>query len=123
MAPGCKYNASALYLSEFGGVAYMPECERVPDNSWGYHGIEPDEETALQRIRGLYQAIARLSRFAGICYTQPMRRRAGDQWDSHVRPPAQVRPGRDQEDQRSSGVEFASFRSASPVRYVGVQSS
>jgi beta-galactosidase/beta-glucuronidase len=70
MAPGCEYNGSPLYLSEFGGVAYIPECERVPENSWGYDGIEPDEETALQRIRGLYQAIARLPRFAGICYTQ-----------------------------------------------------
>jgi hypothetical protein len=70
MAPGCEYNGSPLYLSEFGGVPYIPECERVPGNSWGYDGIEPDEETALQRIRGLYQAIARLPRFAGICYTQ-----------------------------------------------------
>ncbi len=70
MAPECDYNGSPLYLSEFGGVAYIPRCEDVPDNCWGYEGIEPDEETALQRIRGLYQAIARLPRFAGICYTQ-----------------------------------------------------
>ena len=70
MAPGCEYDGSPLYLSEFGGIAYIPECEHVPDNSWGYDGIEPDEETALQRIRGLYQAIARLPRFVGICYTQ-----------------------------------------------------
>ena len=70
MAPGCKYNETPLFLSEFGGVAYIPSCEEVPDNSWGYSGIEPNEESALARIRGLYKAIAKLPRFAGICYTQ-----------------------------------------------------
>jgi len=47
-----------------------PSASAFRRNSWGHDGIEPDEHTALQRIRGLYQAIARLPRFAGICYTQ-----------------------------------------------------
>lgn len=71
LAPGCKYNGTPLFLSEFGGVAFIPDGEtNLPDNSWGYSGIEPSERAALDRIRGLYQAIAKLPRFAGICYTQ-----------------------------------------------------
>lgn len=71
MAPGCKYNGSPLYLSEFGGIAYVPNTgESVPENSWGYSGIEGTEQAALERIRGLYQAIAKLPRIQGICYTQ-----------------------------------------------------
>jgi hypothetical protein len=71
LAPECKYNGAPLFLSEFGGVAYVPDGEtNLPQNSWGYAGIEPSEHAALDRIRGLYQAIAKLPRFAGICYTQ-----------------------------------------------------
>jgi beta-galactosidase/beta-glucuronidase len=72
LAPGCKYNGAPLFLSEFGGIAYIPEAEKnsIPDNSWGYSGIELTEAAALERMRRLYQAIARLPRFAGICYTQ-----------------------------------------------------
>jgi Glycosyl hydrolases family 2, TIM barrel domain len=71
LAPGCKYNGSPLYLSEFGGIAYIPKGERdLPADSWGYSGIEPTETAALERMRGLYQAIAKLPRITGICYTQ-----------------------------------------------------
>ena len=70
-APGCKYNGSPIYLSEFGGVAYiMPGDRDIPENSWGYSGIEPSCEAALARMRGLYEAIAKLPRVIGICYTQ-----------------------------------------------------
>lgn len=71
MAPGCKYNGTPLYLSEFGGIAYVPSGEvGLPGNSWGYSGIETTQQAALARIRGLYEAIAKLPRIAGICYTQ-----------------------------------------------------
>jgi beta-galactosidase/beta-glucuronidase len=70
LAPGNKYNGSPLFLSEFGGVAYIPRDEDVPDNSWGYSGIEPSEKAAIERIRDLYIAIAKLPRIVGICYTQ-----------------------------------------------------
>ncbi len=71
LAPGCKYNGSPWYLSEFGGVAYVaPTNGDVPENSWGYAGIEPTEAAALDRMRGLYRAIAKLPRIAGVCYTQ-----------------------------------------------------
>jgi hypothetical protein len=71
LAPGCKYNGAPLYLSEFGGIGYVIPGDRdIPENSWGYCGIEPTQQSALDRMRGLYQAIAKLPRVTGICYTQ-----------------------------------------------------
>ncbi len=71
LAPGCKYNGTPLYLSEFGGIAYVPPAEKdVPAKSWGYSGIEATDTAALERMRGLYEAVAKLPRIAGICYTQ-----------------------------------------------------
>ncbi len=69
LAPGYKYNGTPLYLSEFGGIAYIPSGAQVPSESWGYSGVEKTEESALERLKSLFQAIARLP-FAGICYTQ-----------------------------------------------------
>jgi hypothetical protein len=50
----------------------MPAEERakMPANAWGYSGVEPTAEAALARIRGLYDAIARIPQIAGVCYTQ-----------------------------------------------------
>ncbi len=70
LAPGFEYNGSPLFLSEFGGVSYIAPNSDVPDNSWGYEGIEPGEDAALGRMKSLYQAIAKLPRFVAICYTQ-----------------------------------------------------
>ena len=72
LAPGQHYNGSPLFLSEFGGIGYMlPEDRgKVPENPWGYSGVEQSEADALTRMRGLYEAIARIRRIAGICYTQ-----------------------------------------------------
>ena len=66
---GFKYNGAPLYLSEFGGIAFIPPGHEVPAESWGYSGVEKSEETALARMRGQWEAIAKLP-FAGICYTQ-----------------------------------------------------
>jgi beta-galactosidase/beta-glucuronidase len=72
LAPGQKYNGSPLFLSEFGGVGYiLPEdVQDVPDNSWGYAGVECKQDDALHRMRGLYEAIAKVPSIMGICYTQ-----------------------------------------------------
>ncbi len=72
VAPGHRYNGSPILLWEFGGVGYiLPEdLHKVPENSWGYSGVEVDQAGALARIRGLYEAIARLPQICGICYTQ-----------------------------------------------------
>ncbi len=69
LVPGVEYNGTPLYLSEFGGIAFIPEGHKVPEAAWGYAGVEKTAEAALDRLRGLYRAIAR-SPFAGVCYTQ-----------------------------------------------------
>lgn len=69
---GHKYNGSPVFLSEFGGVGYiLPEDRaKVPENSWGYSGVEPNGGAALERIAGLYRAVANTPQIAGVCYTQ-----------------------------------------------------
>ena len=71
-APGQRYNGSPILLWEFGGVGYVlpHDLPLIPENSWGYSGIETGGEAALARIRGLYEAIARIPQICGICYTQ-----------------------------------------------------
>ena len=68
--PGFEYNGSPFYLSEFGGIAYIPPGTVVPESSWGYSGVEKTPEDALSRLRGLYEAIAKMPLVTGICYTQ-----------------------------------------------------
>jgi beta-galactosidase/beta-glucuronidase len=69
LAPGYKYNGSPFYLSEFGGIAFIPEGANVPAESWGYSGVEKSWQNALNRFSGQIGAIAQLP-FVGICYTQ-----------------------------------------------------
>ena len=42
----------------------------MPKESWGYSGVEKTADSALERLRGLYNAIARVPAWAGLCYTQ-----------------------------------------------------
>jgi beta-galactosidase/beta-glucuronidase len=70
LAPGNSYNGSPFYLSEFGGIAFIPPGHEVPKESWGYSGIEKTADFALERLRGLYTAIARVPAWTGLCYTQ-----------------------------------------------------
>jgi beta-galactosidase/beta-glucuronidase len=69
LAPGYEYNGAPVTLSEFGGIAYIPEGHTVPAESWGYAGVEKTAEDVMKRLRGQYEAIATLP-FVGICYTQ-----------------------------------------------------
>ncbi len=69
LAPGFEYNGTPLYLSEFGGIAYIPPGTTVPEESWGYSGVEKTEQSALDRFQNLFVAISNLP-FAGFCYTQ-----------------------------------------------------
>ena len=70
LIPGYEYNGTPIYLSEFGGIAFIPPGHQVPKEAWGYSGVEKTPEQALARLRGLYEAIARIPAFAGLCYTQ-----------------------------------------------------
>jgi len=68
-AAGNVYNGTPLYLSEFGGIAYILPGSLVPEKAWGYSGVEKSPEAVLERLAGQYKAIAE-SPFIGICYTQ-----------------------------------------------------
>jgi beta-galactosidase/beta-glucuronidase len=70
LAPGARYNGAPLFLSEFGGIAWIPPGTKTPEESWGYAGVEKTADDALARLRGLYEAIAATPGFIGICYTQ-----------------------------------------------------
>jgi len=70
LVSGYSYNGTPALLSEFGGIAYILPGRKVPSDAWGYSGVEKTSEAALERLRGLYSAIARLGSFAGLCYTQ-----------------------------------------------------
>ncbi len=70
LIPGYKYNGSPLYLSEIGGIAYIPPGTEVPAASWGYSGVEKSQAAAFARLTQLYQGLAKLPNVAGICYTQ-----------------------------------------------------
>jgi hypothetical protein len=72
LASGQRYNGSPILLWEFGGIGFVlpDDVAEVPDNSWGYSGVELNQEAVLARMRGLYEAIARISQIAGVCYTQ-----------------------------------------------------
>jgi beta-galactosidase/beta-glucuronidase len=70
LVPGYEYNGAPIFLSEFGGIAYRAPGSPVPEGAWGYAGVEPTPEAALDRLRSLYEAIGRMPRIIGICYTQ-----------------------------------------------------
>lgn len=70
LLPGFADNGSPRFLSEFGGIAYIAPGSHVPADAWGYAGVEPDAASALARMRGLYEAIARVPAIMGVCYTQ-----------------------------------------------------
>jgi hypothetical protein len=70
LAPGFKYNGSPVVLSEFGGISYIMPGQQAPEGSWGYAGLEPDQNAAFSRLKGLWLGIHDVSAFAGICYTQ-----------------------------------------------------
>ena len=70
LVPGAHYNGSPLYLSEFGGIAFIPPGANVPKGSWGYSGVEKTEADALARLRSLYEGIAAAPAIIGVCYTQ-----------------------------------------------------
>ena len=70
LLPEYRYNGTPLYLSEFGGIAFIPEGTHAPGESWGYSGVEKTQEAALARLTQLFQGLAKLKNVAGACYTQ-----------------------------------------------------
>ncbi len=70
LAPHSAYNGTPYFLSEFGGIATILEGQQTAENAWGYAGVEKNQESALARLRSLYEALQELPQFIGICYTQ-----------------------------------------------------
>lgn len=67
---GYKYNGTPLYLSEFGGIAYIPPGVKAPGESWGYSGVEKTQQAAFDRLSQLFEGVAKLQNVLGFCYTQ-----------------------------------------------------
>ncbi|MDE3196045.1 MAG: glycoside hydrolase family 2, partial [Acidobacteriota bacterium] len=67
---GYEYNGSPIYLSEFGGIAFIPPGHEVPQESWGYAGVEKTAGDALERLASLYRGLQHIPQITGICYTQ-----------------------------------------------------
>jgi beta-galactosidase/beta-glucuronidase len=67
---GYQYNGSPIYLSEFGGIAFIPPDHKVPEEAWGYSGVEKTAGDALDRLESLYRALEHIPQISGICYTQ-----------------------------------------------------
>ncbi len=70
LAPGAAYNGAPYFLTEFGGIATILEGQQIAENAWGYSGVEKSQQSALERLRGIYSALQQLPQFIGICYTQ-----------------------------------------------------
>jgi beta-galactosidase/beta-glucuronidase len=70
LLPGVRYNGSPFTLSEFGGIRFIPPGHQFPPDTSGNSVVEKTREAALERMRGLYAAVARIPTLAGVCYTQ-----------------------------------------------------
>ncbi len=70
LVPGYQYNGTPLYLSEMGGIAYIPPGTIRLNKSWGYAGVEKTQDEAFARFTQLFQGVAKLNNLVGICYTQ-----------------------------------------------------
>ncbi|MEN6537539.1 MAG: sugar-binding domain-containing protein [Bryobacteraceae bacterium] len=70
MLPGYEYTGKPILFSEFGGIAFIPPGHQAPSHAWGYQGAEKTAESVLERMRGQYEAFAKIPAFGGVCYTQ-----------------------------------------------------
>ena len=59
---GYSYNGSPIYLSEFGGISFIPAGHDVPAEAWGYAGVEKTAEDALLRLDSIYRGIQNIPR-------------------------------------------------------------
>lgn len=65
-AEGYQYEGQPIVMSEFGGAAYVSDCDG--EQNWGYGGVKSDEEF-LARYEELITAIHKMH-ISGYCYTQ-----------------------------------------------------
>ena len=70
LIPGYHYNGSPVALTEFGGIAFIPPGMTCRRKRGATRAWRRPRMPLLERLRGLYTAIARIPGFAGLCYTQ-----------------------------------------------------
>ena len=63
-AAGYGYRNQPLFLSEYGGIAFVTE------DGWGYGNQVKDEAAFLRRFLSQNEAIKAMPQFSGFCYTQ-----------------------------------------------------
>ena len=91
LVPGVRYNGTPLYLSEFGGIAYIPPGRPCPPESWGYSGVEKTADAALPAAARPVRGHRARSRHHRHLLHADHRRRAGDQRPDDLRPQAEIR--------------------------------
>ncbi len=88
---GYKYNGSPLYLSEFGGIAYIPPGTQVPGESWGYSGVEKTQEAAFDRLTQLYGGLGQAAKHPGYVLHAADGCGTGSEWSVDLRSQTEVR--------------------------------
>lgn len=63
-----KYNGGPVFVSEYGGIGWIPETDRA--SSWGYGNLPETEEEFFARYKGLTDALLDNENVMGLCYTQ-----------------------------------------------------
>ena len=59
-----------FFVSEYGGIKWIPEDQRSETYSWGYGEAAQSEDEYIQRYKGLTNALLDNPRMFGFCYTQ-----------------------------------------------------
>jgi hypothetical protein len=66
---GFPHRGQPICLTEFGGVALVPDTVDYRDKSWGYSRARTEEDFA-QMVCGVIEAARTTGMFSGFCYTQ-----------------------------------------------------
>ena len=56
LIPGYQYNGTPLYLSEMGGIAYIPPGAIRFSKSWGYAGVKKRKQTRSTGLHSCFRA-------------------------------------------------------------------
>lgn len=66
---GFPHRGQPICLTEFGGVALVPDTQDYRDKTWGYSRARTEDEFA-QMVCGVIEAARTTGMFSGFCYTQ-----------------------------------------------------
>ena len=66
---GFPHRGQPICLTEFGGVALVPDTQDYRDKTWGYSRARTEDDFA-QMVCGVIEAARTTGMFSGFCYTQ-----------------------------------------------------